>query len=167
MRAAPLRQVMIGKGLWDLRADHGAWYTLELITKRSYRAIVRRLLNSKSHRLEPLYLMLWALSSTYRVDQRMTITETDEDKRLKTTVPLRFVQQVDASIEGIDEIRAVVMDILVEAKLASWKVEDKEVVDSTAGEGQNPPAPPPSTGGGEPSTRSRRASRSTSSGEAP
>ena len=111
---------MLGRELWDLYADHRAWHQIELTTKRSYRVWISRLLNRKSHKLQALYLLLWAFTARHRAHQRIQILLTDEDKALGAVVPGEFLDLLPNSIEEVAALKMHVLSMLEEAGLISF-----------------------------------------------
>jgi hypothetical protein len=135
---APRARVKIGSQIWTLQADLRAWYTLERITGKSYLATVRRFLRPRVQRgitavgaVEPLLLLLWALSASYREDNRM--------------VPLSFADQ----IKPADQVAFgfCLVDLLLESGLAVRNTETEPQP-----EAENPTIPPVPETGGESST---------------
>lgn len=131
---APHRQVVFGKEVWDLYADHRAWNLIELTTKRSYRHWIRRLLNKKSSKLEPVYLLLWAFSARHRAHQKVSLVLSIEDRILGAHYPSEFLDLLPQRSEDFGPFRRLVNDMLEECDLISY-----ETVPAT---GEEAPAKP-------------------------
>lgn len=116
---APHRRVSIGKEVWDLFADHRAWNLIELTTKRSYRHWIRRLLNPKSSKLEPLYLLLWAFSARHRAHQKVCLTLSVEDRVLGAHYPADFLDMLPQHSDEFAPFRRLVLEMLADCDLVT------------------------------------------------
>ena len=116
MVEAPFRAFFLGADKWELAADHRAWYTLEMLTKRSFLRCIRRFCKSRSTQLQPGYLLLWALTSRHREKNRLSFPRTEQDKELGNLVPLSFVQILPTDVDEWSSLKFLVLCVLEEAK---------------------------------------------------
>lgn len=153
MVEAPFRTFFLGADKWELTADHRAWYTLEMLTKRSFRRCIRRFCKARNTQLQPGYLLLWALTSRHREKNRISFVRTEQDRETGTLVPLSFVQILPTQVDEWSDLKFLVLSILEEAKLLKFvPLEEAEKQDAGTAPGE---AALPLDSGTSPSTGSK------------
>ena len=108
---SPVRTVMLAGAPWTLESDTRAWYNLELLTGQGYASCVYWFLNSPG-RIQPLLLLLWCFTATYRKQNNIAWSVSKEERDEGQLVPSEFVALVLFGFRG--DLAGVVTDMLVE-----------------------------------------------------
>lgn len=140
---APMRTHQWRNGPVVLEADNSCWYTLELLTKRSLFDAVREALDPDRETLNALWLMLWALTTSWRDREKISFPWTAEDRELGAMVPRSFVRTIPVGA-ALEEVEISLLDLLVECGLAG-NVAGGAIAGPPA---EPPPEPSLSTGDG-------------------
>jgi len=116
---APFTRQAWGNETWLLCADHGAWYTLESLTKSGYMDTVNAFIDPGRQSPDPTYLLLWAFSSNHRDTDKLSFRMTEEEIAAGHRLPRSFLRKIPTGA-AFQEVELSLLRLLQEAGLITF-----------------------------------------------